>query len=169
MKKYVFFNNGSTDKECEVTNFFTNYTHISQFLTKVRFDGIEHQVLEWGNMMYIIEYINDPIKMYKRGEICKIQYVLLKPFGFRYVIETSDDNGKTWDCISESCSFLDFEKCYNEMKKVAMSDLAEDIDVQQDFSDDANHVYNYDVKISLKEIVVKSTNFGKMMKYYIIK
>lgn len=169
MKRYVFFNNGSTDKECEVTNFYSNYEHITQFLTKVMFNGIEYEVLEWGNMMYIIEYVNEPIKMYKRGEICKIQYVLLKPFGLRYVIESSDNDGKTWDCISESCSFLDFEKCYNEMKKVAMSDLVEDIDIQQDFSEDVNHVYNYDVKFSLKEIIVKSTNFGGLKKYYIIK
>lgn len=169
MKKYVFFNNGSTDKECEVTNFYSNYEQISQFLTEVTFNGTKYKILEWGCMMYDIEYINEPIKMYRNGELCRIQYVILKPFGFRYVVESSDNYGETWDYISESHSFLNFEECYNEMKKVAMSDLAEDIEIQQDFSDDANHVYNYDVKFSLKEIIVKSNNYSSAKKYYIIK
>lgn len=109
--------------------FHPQRVHIQELLTSVRFNGVERFVYVWGDYMYTIGTINEPIKLYGKY----YQVVELVKFGHYYVVETSDDNGETWDFLEESKSFVDYDECYNEMKKEATNYLANEIDITQDF------------------------------------
>lgn len=165
MKNYVYFVNEShTTCKKEVDSYKNDGSHLDQFLTRVEFKGSYHDVFAWGNMYYTINYMNKPIRLFEKN----IQYIELKPFGYRYIVEVYENDAKTIDSIYESNSSLNFNECYNNMKEVALNDLFGNVDIEQDFEEDEKHIYEFEVSFSKKEIQFKSNNYGKLVKYKII-
>ena len=140
-KKYVVFmtNTSHENKKIEVEQYFDTHTHIHAMLK-----DISHfkNCIVFGDFIYRVRYINQPIKLF--GDFYQI--VECVQSGHYYTWESSDDNGKTWECISGSKSFVEYNECYNEMKKEAMETLGAYIDIEQDFDFAEDNCHKYDVK-----------------------
>lgn len=124
--KVVFVNEARHTKVVEVTTMFENGSHVVNLLKSFPNDK---KVLEWGDFLYLIKIVSDPIKLFDDF----IQIVELKQTGHYYIIETSDNNGKNWEFLERSKSFICYDDCYNDMKKEASEYLTNEIDIKQDF------------------------------------
>ena len=148
-KKYVVFvtNTSHDNKKVEVKEYYDSYTHIHVMLKTIsHFDNC----IVFGDYIYRIKYINQPIKLF--GNF--YQMVECVQSGHYYTCETSDDNGKTWEFISGSISFTDYNDCYNEMKKEAMGSVGADIDIEQDFDFEEENYHQMDIKFFHDSIVI---------------
>ena len=150
MKKFVVFvyPNQCTNKVIEVDDYASDYSHIKRMTERVLINGMWYNVFEWGVYLWSIRKINNPIEI--QGKLYQI--VDLNQFGYFFSQETSDDNGKTFDSLSLSQSFTSYEECYNAMKIEAMSALAADIDIEQDFEFGQGTIHQANVKFKENEI-----------------
>lgn len=149
VKKYVVFvtNTSHNNKKVEVEQYFDTHTHIHAMLKTI--SHFENCIV-FGDYIYRIKYINQPIKLF--GNF--YQMVECVQSGHYYTCETSDDNGKTWEFISGSKSFTDYNECYNEMKKEAMGSVGADIDIEQDFDFSEENYHQMDIKFFHDSIVI---------------
>ena len=148
-KKYVVFvtNTSHDNKKVEVKEYYDSYTHIHVMLKTIsHFDNC----IVFGDYIYRIKHINQPINLF--GNFYQI--VECVQSGHYYTCETSDDNGKTWEFISGSKSFTDYNECYNEMKKEAMGSVGADIDIEQDFDFEEENYHQMDIKFFHDSIVI---------------
>lgn len=160
----VFVNPNGVVKNFELkTAFHQQNAHIKPYLDKVTFNDTETEVFIWGENVYTIGTINNPIKMF--GKLYQI--VELVKFGHIFIVETSDDKGKTWDSIFESRTYLSYNECYDDMKNLAMCDLAADIDIEQDFEEFGSNI-TYKRNVEFMENQVEWVGGGKIMRYRII-
>lgn len=141
VKKYVVFvtNTSHDNKKVEVEQYFDTHTHIHAMLKTI--PHFENCIV-FGDYIYRIKYINQPIKLF--GNF--YQMVECVQSGHYYTCETSDDNGKTWEFISGSISFINYNDCYNEMKKEAMDSVGADIDIEQDFDFAEENYHQMNIK-----------------------
>ena len=148
-KKYVVFvtNTSHNNKKVEVKEYYDSHTHIHAMLKNI--SHFENCIV-FGDYIYRIKYINQPIKLF--GNF--YQMVECVQSGHYYTCETSDDNGKTWEFISGSISFTDYNDCYNEMKKEAMGSVGADIDIEQDFDFSEENYHQMDIKFFHDSIVI---------------
>lgn len=144
------------------TAFHPQNNHIHKHLEQISCNGEHYNVFIWGENVYSIGVINKPIKIFGKF----YQIVELIKFGHVYIVETSDDNGKTFESIFESKSFLSYENCYDDMKQLAMNDLGADIDIKQDFDFGEGDKYKREVQFTENQIEWKGG--GKIMRYRII-
>lgn len=150
-KKYVVFVTDTChdNKKVEVEQYFDTHTHIHAMLKTIsHFENC----FVFGDYIYRIKYINQPIKLF--GNFYQI--VECVQSGHYYTYETSDDNGKTWEFISGSKSFTDYNECYNKMKKEAMETLDSYIDIEQDFDFANDNCHQYDVKFFHDAIIINN-------------
>lgn len=148
-KKYVVFvtNTCHDNKKVEVKEYYDSYTHIHVMLKTIsHFDNC----IVFGDYIYRVKHINQPINLF--GNFYQI--VECVQSGHYYTCETSDDNGNTWEFISGSKSFTDYNECYNEMKKEAMGSVSADIDIEQDFDFAEENYHQMDIKFFHDSIVI---------------
>lgn len=148
-KKYVVFvtNTSHDNKKVEVKEYYDSYTHIHVMLKTIsHFDNC----IVFGDYIYRVKHINQPINLF--GNFYQI--VECVQSGHYYTCETSDDNGNTWEFISGSKSFTDYNECYNEMKKEAMGSVGADIDIEQDFDFAEENYHQMDIKFFHDSIVI---------------
>lgn len=157
--KVIFVNELKHTKEVLVNEILIGSLHIAKFLKRY---PNNKQVLEWGDFLYDLKRINEPIYLFNDT----IQIVELKQVGHYFICKTSDDKGKTWEVLGGSKSYTDYDECYNAMKKEATEYMANDIDISQDFdfAEENYHTMNvifghdyirisYEGKITLFEMV----------------
>ena len=161
MKKFVVFvfPNQFTNKVIEVDEYASDYSHIKRMTTRVHINGEWHNVFEWGVCLWSIRKINNPIDV--QGKLYQI--VDLNQFGYFFSQETSDDNGKTFDTLSLSKSFTSYEECYNAMKLEAMTTLAADIDIEQDFEVGQGTIHQ--ANVIFKETEISYSMNDKIMRF----
>lgn len=157
--KVVFVNECRHTKEVEVKTMFQGDSHIDNMLKSFP-NG--KKVLEWGDFLYSIKRVNDPIQLFRDF----IQIVELKQDGHYFIVETSDDNGKTWDFLESSKSFTDYDECYNHMKQEATSMLASEIDITQDFDFEEENSHSMQITFGHDYIVYHYSR--KIMRFLMI-
>lgn len=163
MHNLVFVNPNGVKQTFELeTAFHPQNNHIKKHLEHLIFNGISQEVFKWGENVYTIGTINKPIKMF--GKLYQI--VELVKFGHIYIVETSDDGGKTFESILESKSFLSYESCYDDMKQLAMTDLGANIDIEQDFTEDTE---SYKRSVEFYQNQIEWEGGGMIMRYRIIR
>ena len=165
MKKFVVFvfPNQCTNKVIEVNEYASDYSHIKRMAERVLINGMWYNVFAWGDYLWSIRKINNPIDI--QGKLYQI--VDLNQFGYFFSQETSDDNGKTFESLDLSKSFTSYEECYNAMKLEAMSTLAADIDINQDFEVGQGTIHQANVKFKETEISYSMNNKIMRFKMYI--
>ena len=154
--KVVFVNEYRHTKEVEVKTMYQGNSHLDNIL-KSSPNG--KKVLEWGDFLYSIKRVNDPILLFND----LIQIIELKQDGHYFIVETSDDNGKTWELLDRSKSYTDYNDCYNSMKQEATSMLASEIDIQQDFDFSEENTHSMQITFGHDFIVYHYS--GKIMRF----
>ena len=154
--KVVFVNEYRHTQEVEVKTMFQGGSHIVDMLKS--FPNGKH-VLEWGDFLYSIKRVNDPIQLFNDF----IQIVELKQDGNYFIVETSDDNGKTWELLDRSKSYTDYDECYNSMKQEATSMLASEVDITQDFDFEKENTCSMQITFGHDYIVYHYC--GKIMRF----
>lgn len=141
VKKYVVFvtNTSHDNKKVEVEQYFDTHTHIHAMLKNI--SHFENCIV-FGDYIYRVKYINQPIKLF--GDYYQI--VECEQSGYYYTWETSYDNCKTWEYLSGSKSFTDYNECYNEMKKEAMDSVSAEINIEQDFDFSEENYHKMNIK-----------------------
>ena len=155
-KVVVFVNESRATKEVKVDYFYEDLSHITPHLTNFS-NG--KSVLKWGDFLYSLNKVNEPIRLFKD----LIQIIELKQVGHYYVVDTSDDDGKTWDFLESSKSFTDYDECYNSMKQEATSMLASEIDITQDFDFTEENTHSMQITFGHDYIVYHYS--GKIMRF----
>ena len=154
--KVVFVNEYRHTKEVEVKTMYQGNSHLDNIL-KSSPNG--KKVLEWGDFLYSIKRVNDPILLFND----LIQIIELKQDGHYFIVETSDDNGKTWELLDRSKSYTDYNDCYNSMKQEATSMLASEIDITQDFDFAEENTHSMQITFGHDYIVYHYS--GKIMRF----
>ena len=157
--KVVFVNEYRHTKEVVVKTMFQNGSHITNMLKSFPNDK---KVLEWGDFLYSIKRVNDPIQLFSDF----IQIVELEQDGHYFIVETSDDNGKTWDFLERSKSYTDYDECYNAMKIEATSSMASEIDINQDFDFAEENTHSMQITFGHDYIVYRYS--GKLMRFTMV-
>lgn len=162
-KKYVVFVTNTThyNTKVEVEEYYDSNTHIHAMLKTI--SHFENCIV-FGDYIFRVKYINQPIKLF--GNFYQI--VECVQSGHYYTCETSDDNGKTWECLSDSKSFTDYNECYNAMKNEAMVSLGSDVDIEQDFDFSEENTCDYSVVFHHDMIVIKYLNGSKVTRFKMV-
>ena len=154
--KIVFVNEYRHTKEVEVKTMFQGGSHIVNLLKSF---PNNKKVLEWGDFLYSIRRVNDPIQLFDDF----IQIVELKQDGHYFIVETSDDQGKSWELLDRSKSYICYNDCYNSMKQEATSMLASEIDIEQDFDFTEENTHSMQITFGHDYIVYHYS--GKIMRF----
>ncbi len=162
MKNYVVFIFGQWQKIEKVENLNTQVI-INEFFQKKIIDGVETLIYRLGEWNLQIKHVNCSIVV----KNCNYKVIELIPIGYLFKVKTYDiaPNNSPIETIAEVGTFLTFNKCYNEMKIYAVKDMANDIDVEQDFNDE--ETYNCDISFEKEKITW--SNGGKVMIYEVVK
>lgn len=159
-KYYVVLVGDRSNKTFEIQGaYHPQHKHLEQLMQDVMFEGKKEKVFVWGDYMYRPIYVNSPIKL--RGDYYQI--IELYPFGHYYTIEISDD-GKSFDEVHRSKSYLSYDECYNAMKLEAVQMIAADVDIQQDFEDGTEY-YKHLIEFRANQIEI-STSSNKTIKLF---
>lgn len=117
------------------------------------------EVFEWGDFLYAIKRVNPPIRLFDD----LILIAELKQDGHYFIVETSDDNGKTWEFLEGSKSYTNYDECYNAMKIEATSSMADNIDITQDFDFAEENTHSMQITFGHDYIVYHYS--GKLMRF----
>ena len=157
--KVVLVTPSKTTKEIEIKEFEYGNKHLNSFYKEFGCGKATRLAFQWGDFLYRFKRINDPIRLFND----MYQIIELEQIGHYYIVETSDDDGNTWDFLERSKSYTDYDDCYNSMKQEATSMLASEIDITQDFDFAEENTHSMLITFGHDYIVYKYS--GKLMRF----
>lgn len=166
MTNFVVFTDSRMKKIFRVQDYELQVTENPNFLydtfcEEEELDGERKIVFNTEENIYIINKVNAPIY------VNNVMYIIVdvRQCGYYYEVSNINHSTKYEDPYHTSRSFLSFEECYNTMKREAMSDIAEEIDITQDFEFGQNSIYEFNVTFKEDEITFRKDGDKWTMTY----
>jgi hypothetical protein len=163
MENYVVFIFSQWQKIEKVEN-LNPQVIINKFFQKKIIDGVETPIYKLGEWYLQIKHVNCSIVVKNRN----YKVIELIPIGYTFQVKTYDithDGETPIEMIDQSGTFSTFNECYDEMKMYAVKDMANDIDVEQDF--ESGDIFKRNISFAKNKITW--TDGGKVMIYEVVK